>query len=113
MHYGDKLQLRKQKLVVTAYRDQAISFNIKTGDDEIHADYITIESILECHAVRPQTICELHHSFKYIMNPYMDNMKNDTYYIIELKYDGDTFTVKKLKEVTKQMAKKNPLLALH
>lgn len=110
MHHGDKTTLKQQKLLITVYKDKLIDCDNpeNTGDISIH-----VESIYEARHVSTHSICMLHYNIEHILKDYIKNMKDDVFYLIELKTDGWKFKVKKIKEITDKMHKNNPLLGLH
>ena len=109
MHYGDKKQLKIQKVLVTVYKDQFID-ETKFTDRDIS---IRIETIVEARYVPTHSMCQLHYNIEHILRKEIPNMKDDVIYLVQLKTDGWDWKVIKLIEVTDKMLKKNPALGLH
>ena len=111
MHYGDKKQLKAQKLIVTVYKDEFIDC------DETNLEYvkyaINVESIVEARHVSTHSMCQLHYNIEHIMRNEIPKMNNDMFYLVELKTDGWLWKVVKMKQLTNKMLDKNPLLGLH
>jgi hypothetical protein len=109
MHYGDKQQLKKQKILITVYKDQYIDvdgFSDKTSCTRV-------ESIVEAKHVSTHSMCQLHYNIEQILQKEIPGLKEEAFYLVELKTDGWCWKVIKVTEITDKMFKKNPLLGLH
>lgn len=111
MHYGNKKQIKANKILITVYKDEFIDGdNTKLEDKKIS---IHVESIIEARYTSTHSICQLHYNIEHILRNEIPNMKNDVFYLVELKTDGWLWKVIKLKELTSKMIDKDPLLGLH
>lgn len=115
MHYFDAKHTKKQKLVITVYKDELIDCSDDTKKDCKVVGYsVSVESIQEARYIGTYMMCALHFNIQHILRNHLDQMKNEVFYRIELIPTGyDDFKVKNIKEVTAKMIKKNPLLGLH
>ena len=107
MHLCDKKHLKAQKLLVTVYKDRYVQEGFP---DEI---FIKVESIQEAKYVSTHDMCKLHFGAEHIFKDIIDDLKDDVFYLVEIKTDGWHLKVKSYKEVTDKMIKKNPFLGLH
>lgn len=110
MHYGDKKQLKAQKILITVYKDDYT--DCKNFDPETKY-YIRVESIVEAKHVAPYSITQMQYNLEHILRKDIPKMKCDVFYLVELKTDGWSWRVLKVKEITDKMHKNNPLLGLH
>ena len=107
MHYGDKGHLKAQKLLVTVYKDRYVE---KGKPDEL---CIKVESIVEAKHVSTYDMCKLHFGAEHIFKDIINDLKDDVFYLVELKSDGYNLKVKSYKQLTSKMLDKNPMLGLH
>jgi hypothetical protein len=110
MHYGDKKQLKAQKLLITVYKDDYTDCDNFDPDTKFA---IRVESIVEAKHIGTYSICQLSYNIEHILRKEIPSMKNDVFYLVQLKTDGWTWKVLKVTEITDKMHKKNPLLGLH
>lgn len=111
MHYGDKQQLKAQKVIITVYKDEWIDGNKSKLENKKHD--IGVESIVEARHVSTHSMCQLHYNIEHILRDEMPKMENDVFYLVELKTDGWIWKVVKIKKMTNKMIDDNPLLGLH
>jgi hypothetical protein len=110
MHYGDKKQQEAQKLLITVYKDQCVD-----GDnpEEPSYDSVHVESIIEAKHVSTHSICQLHYNIEHILKDHIKSMKDDVFYLIDIKTDGWKFKIVNITEITEKMHEENRLLGLH
>lgn len=111
MHYGDKQQLKAQKLLITVYKDEWVDCDNTKLEDKKHC--IHVESIVEARHVSTYSMCQLHFNIEHILREEIPKMENDVFYLVELKTDGWLWKVVKMKKLTTKMIDANPLLGLH
>lgn len=110
MHYGDKKQLKAQKVLITIYKDKYIDAN---GFGDGNGSCTRVDSIVEAKHVSTHSMCQLHYNIEQILQKEIPGLKEDIFYLVELKTNGWAWKVIKVTEITEKMFKKNPLLGLH
>jgi len=108
MHYGDKQHLKAQKVLITIYKSEYDDDKFSDKSTSVH-----VESIVEARHISTHSVCMLHFNIEHILQKEMPHLKNDVFYLVELKTDGWSWKVLKVKEMTSKMLDKNPLLGLH
>jgi hypothetical protein len=111
MHYGDKQQLKHQKLIITVYKDEWVDCDKTKLEDRKYC--IHVESIVEARYVSTHSVCQLHYNIEHILREEIPKIESDVFYLVELKTDGWLWKVVKIKKLTNKMIDTNPLLGLH
>jgi hypothetical protein len=115
MHYFDANHIKKQKLIVTVYKDELLDCTDESkAECKVVGYSVSVESVQEARYIRPYMICALHFNIEHILREHLAQMENEVFYLVELVPTGyDSFKVKKMKKLTSKMITKDPFLGLH